>query len=32
MMGIILIGVCGIVLDLIVQLVDRVLVPWRAEL
>jgi len=32
MMGIILIGICGIVLDLIVQLLDRVLVPWRAEL
>jgi taurine transport system permease protein len=32
MMGIILIGICGILLDLIVQLVDRALVPWRAEL
>ena len=32
MMGIILIGICGIVLDLVVQVVDRVLVPWRAEL
>jgi taurine transport system permease protein len=32
MMGIILIGVCGILLDLVVQIVDRVLVPWRAEL
>jgi taurine transport system permease protein len=32
MMGIILIGICGILLDLVVQLVDRILVPWRAEL
>jgi taurine transport system permease protein len=32
MMGIILIGICGILLDLIVQVLDRVLVPWRAEL
>ena len=32
MMGIILIGICGILLDLIVQLVDKALVPWRAEL
>jgi taurine transport system permease protein len=32
MMGIILIGICGILLDLVVQLVDRALVPWRAEL
>ena len=32
MMGIILIGICGIVLDLIVQIIDKVLVPWRAEL
>ena len=32
MMGIIIIGVCGIALDLIVQIVDRLLVPWRAEL
>jgi taurine transport system permease protein len=32
MMGIILIGVCGIALDLIVQIIDKVLVPWRAEL
>jgi taurine transport system permease protein len=32
MMGIILIGICGILLDLIVQLLDRILVPWRAEL
>ena len=32
MMGIILIGICGIALDLIVQIVDKVLVPWRAEL
>lgn len=32
MMGIILIGICGILLDLVVQVVDRVLVPWRAEL
>jgi taurine transport system permease protein len=31
-MGIILIGICGILLDLIVQLVDKVLIPWRAEL
>ena len=32
MMGIILIGICGILLDLVVQLVDKALVPWRAEL
>jgi taurine transport system permease protein len=32
MMGIIIIGVCGILLDLVVQLIDRLLVPWRAEL
>ncbi|NLE23011.1 MAG: ABC transporter permease [Actinobacteria bacterium] len=32
MMGIILIGICGIALDLLVQLLDRLLVPWRAEL
>ena len=31
-MGIIVIGVCGIVLDLIVQLLDRLLVPWGSEL
>ena len=32
MMGIILIGICGIALDLVVQIIDKVLVPWRAEL
>jgi taurine transport system permease protein len=32
MMGIILIGICGIGLDLVVQIIDRLLVPWRAEL
>lgn len=32
MMGIIIIGICGIALDLVVQIIDRVLVPWRAEL
>ena len=32
MMGIIIIGLCGIVLDLVVQIIDRLLVPWRAEL
>jgi taurine transport system permease protein len=31
-MGIILIGICGILLDLVVQILDRVLIPWRAEL
>jgi taurine transport system permease protein len=31
-MGIIVIGIAGIVLDLIVQLLDRLLVPWGAEL
>jgi taurine transport system permease protein len=31
-MGIIVIGICGIALDLGVQIIDRVLVPWRAEL
>jgi taurine transport system permease protein len=32
MMGIIIIGICGIALDLVVQIIDRLLVPWRAEL
>ena len=32
MMGIIIIGLCGILLDLVVQIIDRLLVPWRAEL
>jgi len=32
MMGIIIIGICGIALDMIVQIIDRLLVPWRAEL
>jgi taurine transport system permease protein len=32
MMGIILIGVCGIAIDLLVQVIDKVVVPWRAEL
>ena len=32
MMGIILIGICGIAIDLIVQVIDKVVVPWRAEL
>jgi len=32
MMGIIIIGLCGIMLDLVVQIIDRLLVPWRAEL
>ena len=31
-MGIIVIGICGIALDLSVQIIDRLLVPWRAEL
>lgn len=31
-MGIILIGVCGILLDLIIQVIDRLLVPWRSQL
>ncbi|MEZ5125917.1 MAG: ABC transporter permease [Thermoleophilia bacterium] len=31
-MAIILIGLCGIVLDLAIQIIDRVLVPWRAYL
>jgi taurine transport system permease protein len=31
-MGIVIIGICGIALDLVVQLADRLLVPWRAEL
>lgn len=31
-MGIILIGVCGILLDLAIQVIDRLLVPWRAQL
>ncbi len=31
-MGIIVIGICGILLDFGVQVIDRVLVPWRAEL
>ena len=32
MMGIIVIGVCGILLDLAVQILDRIFIPWRAEL
>ena len=31
-MGIIIIGVCGIALDLSIQLIDRLLVPWRGQL
>lgn len=31
-MAIILIGLCGIILDLVIQLIDRLLVPWRAYL
>lgn len=31
-MGIILIGVAGILLDVVIQVVDRLLIPWRAEL
>jgi taurine transport system permease protein len=32
MMGIILIGVCGIAIDLLVQVIDKLVVPWRAQL
>ena len=31
-MGIVVIGICGILLDFSVQVIDRLLVPWRAEL
>lgn len=31
-MAIILIGLCGILLDLAIQVIDRLLVPWRAQL
>lgn len=31
-LGIIIIGLCGIVLDGIIKLIDRVLVPWRGQL
>lgn len=31
-LGIILIGLCGIVLDGIIKIIDRVLVPWRGQL
>ena len=31
-MGIIIIGICGIALDLVIQVIDRLLVPWRAQL
>jgi taurine transport system permease protein len=31
-MGIILIGVAGILLDVVIQVIDRLLIPWRAEL
>lgn len=31
-LGIIIIGLCGIVLDGIIKLADRVLVPWRGQL
>jgi taurine transport system permease protein len=31
-MAIILIGLCGILLDLVIQVIDRLLVPWRAYL
>lgn len=31
-LGIIIIGLCGIVLDGIIKLVDRALVPWRGQL
>jgi taurine transport system permease protein len=32
MLGIIIIGLCGIVLDGIIKLLDRILVPWRGQL
>ena len=32
MMGIILIGVCGIAIDLLVQVIDKLVVLWRAQL
>ena len=31
-LGIIIIGLCGIVLDAIIVAIDRILVPWRADL
>ena len=31
-LGIIIIGLCGIVLDGIIKIIDRVLVPWRGQL
>lgn len=31
-MAIILIGLCGILLDLTIQVIDRLVVPWRAQL
>jgi taurine transport system permease protein len=31
-MGIVLIGICGILLDLSIQVIDRLLIPWRAQL
>jgi taurine transport system permease protein len=31
-LGIIIIGLCGIVLDGIIKMIDRVLVPWRGQL
>lgn len=31
-LGIIIIGLCGLVLDGIIKLIDRVLVPWRGQL
>lgn len=31
-MAIVIIGLCGILLDLFIQVIDRLLVPWRAQL
>jgi len=31
-LGVIIIGLCGIVLDGIIKIIDRVLVPWRGQL